>query len=121
MNEELVPADTSFLPIGSIIPFLRGEVPDGWLELNGDEILWSECPELHNHFERHLSGEGLRLWEGWGGVWAEDPHPEESHILILPKLDRDQVVQMLWGVKYEQAPDVVLAIKASRDYDEPSS
>lgn len=117
VSEELIPADLKALPIGSVMPFFRDQVPEPWIELNGQEILWGEAPELHKLFE-NAPPEALKIWEGWGGGWAMSDEPGEGMELWTPKIEPGTAIQMLWGVKYENAPDVVLAIKA--DHDGPS-
>lgn len=104
MTEELIPAVLDDLPIGSVMPFLRGKVPDHWIEFNGQI---SEDPVLID-LVTNMHEQAFEIFEGWDGGLKEG-------VVTVPNLDRDQVVEMLWGVKYKDAPDVVLAIKAGQD------
>lgn len=105
-DNELVPADTDFLPIGSIIPFLRNRVEKGFEEFDGRELKAEDYPKLWEALRDAYDGIQA-LWEGWGGEVDQ-----ERRMIKLPDIDKETVVKMLWGVEYENAPDTVLAIKA---------
>jgi hypothetical protein len=112
MSKELSPADIDLIPIGSVLPFLRGNVSDpDFAEFNGQTISREEYPELFILFDEMHEGAEYLL-SGWGGVRIDDDH------MKLPDLDKDAVVQMLWGVRYEHAPDVCLAIRTQKSLPE---
>jgi hypothetical protein len=111
MSEELSPADINLIPVGSVLPFLRGEVQPDFAEFNGQTISRGEYPELFFVFDQ-MHSDAAYLLSGWGGVRIDDDH------MKLPDLNKDTVVQMLWGVKYEHAPDVCLAIRTQNTLPE---
>lgn len=108
---ELLPADLPLVPIGSVLPFLRNNVDPDFAEFNGQTINRDECPELFSLFDE-MHPQAHFLLSEWGSVRVDDDH------MKLPNLDRDTVVQMLWGVRYEHAPDVILAIRTKRSVPE---
>ena len=105
MTEPPIEADINLLPIGMIVPFPKGEVHKDFLEFNGQTIKRYAWPALSDALEL-LEGEGLELFEAWGGSINKDN-------ILLPDLKKDQVVEMIWGVKSD-GYDAVLAIRGKR-------
>lgn len=108
MTEELIPADLDTLPIGSVIPVLEDEVPEGFEPFDGRTLDLQSYPRLRDRLIA-APKEAMRILEGWG-VWYDPEHSE----LTLSRVDPDLIMQMMWGVVMSDGPELVLAIKAER-------
>lgn len=106
MRDELVPADTEYLPLGSVIPWPRNEVPEGWLAFDGQSFLAENHSELYALLET-MDPRAGDIFDGWGG--EIDP---KTHSVTLPDIDSDSVMGLMWGVAIQNGPELVLAIKA---------
>lgn len=106
MNEELIPADLNLLPIGSVIPMEKGKVPEEFEAFDGRTLDSEDVPELAATL-RMAPDSAIDLLIAWGGEFLH-----EQFRIKLPDLDSETVMNMIWGVKIEGAPELVLAIKA---------
>jgi hypothetical protein len=106
VTEELIPAYRDDRPIGSVMPMEEGKVPESFEPFDGRVLDLKEYPLLEEAL-RFLPDEALRLLTEWGANFSI-----VRERLVLPDLDSETVMGMIWGVKIEGAPRLVLAIKA---------
>jgi hypothetical protein len=104
-----VPLDLSpdeaddLLPVGTVMPFKPGDVPENWREFNGQKLLRGTHPHLYLRLR-----DARELWEKMGGSI-------ETHYIVMPgPLTDEETNKLVWGMTMKDSIPMTLALKVER-------
>jgi hypothetical protein len=91
------------LPVGTVIPFKPGEVPENWEPFEGQTLYRGDYPDLYLHIRR-----ATEVWEQMGGKVG-------AHFLVLPgPLDHEEANRLVWNATFATPVPMTLALKVRR-------
>jgi hypothetical protein len=96
--------DPQTVPVGTVLPFLPNEVPEGWEIFDGRAV---DMPEFHAILTNGPAM-GRQLWHQMGGSINDDGS------IGLPNPTQEEARAHVFGSAPHPEMEIVLAIKAKR-------
>jgi hypothetical protein len=91
------------LPVGTVLPFKPGEVPENWESFEGQSLYARDYPDLYFSL-----GAAEEIWEAMGGAITSDG------ILMPGPLTDEETNKLVWGMTMDKAVPMTLALKVRR-------
>jgi hypothetical protein len=111
-------ADPADLPVGCLMPFVKGEVPEGWVQLQGQTISGDEYPAAVFTYREAFRDvvpkqHSSVLAESMAWEWTSNGGEVHNDYLVLPTIHAHEAWKFAFGMVEPGpgAPTLVLAIK----------
>lgn len=111
-------ADLADLPVGALMPFTKGEVPDGWIQLQGQTLHGDDYPTVVFTYREAFrdvvpSQHSSQLAEAMAWEWTSNGGEIHEDHLVLPIIHEHEAWRYAFGMNApgNNAHDLVVAIK----------